>query len=115
MNSFIVQLVCIECCNCGCQFGMTTEMNQRFLDDSNQWFRCPNGHKQHYTGPNREQVLKEKLADAQACCARASKNIDYLHRVAAANKGVVTRMKNKERKLHEQDLDVTELSPSLPV
>ncbi len=52
-----------ECCNCGMAFAMTTDFKRRMLKGKD-WFYCPAGHRQYYSGKSKEQKLKEELAQA---------------------------------------------------
>lgn len=54
------EMVTVECCNCGCLFGMTKEHNQRCRDDSSNYFYCPNGHHQHYSESTVTKLKKER-------------------------------------------------------
>ena len=53
------RMVTVECCNCGCLFGMTEEHNQR-CRDGGSWFYCPNGHSQSYTDTTVARLEKER-------------------------------------------------------
>lgn len=120
-NSFTVILEIHECINCGVPFGLTPEYRQERQKDHKS-FRCPNGHTLCYSGKNTEEKLKADLSlvrgqrdRARECCDRKNNTIEYFQRVAAANKGVVTRMRNKERKQNEDQANVLDGNPSLPV
>lgn len=93
-----------NCCKCGTEFGMSDaiyraaqERREGFL------FYCPNGHPQHYvTGKSKEQQLAEQLEAERLARQRAEQRIAEAHdvadrerRVAAAYKGVATRMNNR--------------------
>lgn len=54
-----ITMITVKCCECGTVFGMTSDLQKRFLNDHNKMFFCPNGHKQHYIGKTDAQKLKE--------------------------------------------------------
>ena len=108
-NSFTVILEIHECLTCGVPYGFTPEYRKRRQED-HKYFRCPNGHSQHYPGKNTEEKLRADLSlvrgqrdRAQECCERKDDSIVHFQRVAAANKGVVTRMKNQRLKQNESN------------
>lgn len=64
-------------------------------------FYCPNGHGQHYTISEIDK-LKKQLAETDASLGyyrgrveNLNSEKDHYKRVAAANKGQVTKMKNR--------------------
>lgn len=61
-----VTMVTIKCCNCGVIFGMDKDFRQRFYDDPDKWFYCPNGHSQHYSGKKLDrEAYEKKLREAE--------------------------------------------------
>lgn len=53
-------LTSIRCCACGVVFGMSNALrDQRVLD--RDWFWCPNGHQQHFTGPSEADRLRGEV------------------------------------------------------
>jgi DNA-binding XRE family transcriptional regulator len=65
--NFVVE----ECCECGMAFAMTRDFRDRRINDRD-WFYCPKGHAQHYTGKTEEQKLREQLEKAQLDAAQES-------------------------------------------
>lgn len=58
----------VQCCNCGVVFGIPSDLNERFQNDPEMWFHCPNGHRQHYSKSKEERLREEtekKLREAQ--------------------------------------------------
>lgn len=59
-----ITMVTVACCNCGCVFGMPSDLDSAFQQDSDKYFYCPNGHRQHYSKSTetklREQLQQEK-------------------------------------------------------
>lgn len=69
------QTVVLEtCCACAVVFGMAPALHAQRLKD-HEWFYCPNGHKQHYTGETDEQrrikELERQVANEKARAERA--------------------------------------------
>ena len=54
-----ITMITVSCCRCGVIFGMPSDLNQAFLDDSTKYFHCPNGHNQHYSESTSERLKKE--------------------------------------------------------
>lgn len=55
-----INFVMEECCNCGIPFFMPKYLKERLLN-SQEWFYCPNGHSQHYTGKSESQKKIDEL------------------------------------------------------
>lgn len=103
-----VTLVVETCCNCHVVFAMPSDLVTRRRDDHN-YFYCPNGHGQHYTGETEAQKLARELKARNADLDRAKtqlRNKDEainsletqtiaLGRKLAARKGVTTRLKRR--------------------
>jgi hypothetical protein len=70
------------CCNCGIQFAMPADFQARRRDD-HEWFYCPRGHKQHYTGETETARLRREL---QAVRAEAERTQAYLNSRICAEK-----------------------------
>jgi DNA-binding transcriptional regulator YiaG len=85
------------CCKCGMLYAMTTDFQRRRRDDR-EWFYCPAGHQQHYTGKTEAQKLKQELERKEemlvAADARASKSERILTRVSRAHNKMRTRVMN---------------------
>ncbi len=59
--SFVVNFVIQECCNCGMQFAVTEEFEQRKRRDHTSFY-CPAGHGQHFKAMSDiEKVRREKI------------------------------------------------------
>lgn len=54
-----ITMITVECCSCGVVFGMPSDLNERFMNDPDKYFYCPNGHSQHYA-KSKEQRLREE-------------------------------------------------------
>ncbi len=82
------------CCNCGMQFAMTREVYEQRRKDR-QWFYCPAGHEQYYSGPTREQKLREQLEREQGENRDLGYRLEHANRSRAALKGQVTKIKRR--------------------
>ena len=65
-----VRLTVEACCNCGVLFGLPEEYQRQRIDDKEYW-HCPNGHRQHYTGKS----LAEQLVEAKRQTASAREDV----------------------------------------
>lgn len=99
-QTFIGTLVVMECGECHVHFGMTTEMNQRKLNDGTSWY-CPNGHGCVY-GESEIQKLEKEVERIKAneqwereAKERAYQREKVLTHRMAAHKGVAKRLKNR--------------------
>lgn len=76
--------VTVTCCNCGIEFGLRSEWNDRLMADGNKWFYCPSGHRQHYTETVSDRLrrerdrLKQQLAQKDDEIAAAKKEAERL-------------------------------------
>lgn len=78
MMSGSIEFTIIECFKCHCQFAMTKEMNNYYLNAGRgKGFYCPRGHEQAYLGKSKAQKLQEKLN-------RVTRSMDYHVNSAAA-------------------------------
>lgn len=100
-DNFTITMVREECISCGVTFGLTTDYVEQRKED-HKFFKCPNGHSQHWPQKNKEEQLQAQLKNsraacnrAQNCCDQKSEDIKHFKRCAAARKGALTRMKNK--------------------
>lgn len=64
-----------HCCTCGIPFFIPTYHKKRLLN-SQEWFYCPNGHQQHYTGKTEAQKLKEQLEATQQQAAKERQELE---------------------------------------
>lgn len=60
MEAPTINMVAVECCNCGVCFAMPADLNRNFRE-SKRMFYCPNGHGQSYPG----KPLSERLDEAR--------------------------------------------------
>lgn len=59
-----------QCCNCGIDFAVTKDFEQRRRDD-HKLFYCPNGHSQLFTGITAKQKLERDLERTELDLQRA--------------------------------------------
>jgi hypothetical protein len=59
-----VQMYGVICCECGMPFEITADFHGRLLKCHN-FFYCPQGHMQHFTGESIEESLRRKLSKAE--------------------------------------------------
>lgn len=90
-----LQFIVEECCSCGMAFAMTNEFEQRRLND-HQWFYCPAGHQQYYSGKSDADKLRDKLKQAEARHAALRAETDQAWAAANEQLNVV---KEKEREI----------------
>lgn len=94
----------IACCECGINFAVNDTVYTQWRQDSNKWFYCPNGHRQHYS-EGEVQRLRKQLAQAEhdrdwhktnAANEREAreKTARSLRAVKAAKSRIVNRVKN---------------------
>lgn len=85
------------CCNCGMLFAMPSDYQRRRRND-HEWFYCPSGHKQHYTGVTEEQRLRNEVERQrqmrEAAEARARAEKQRLTQVARAHSRMRKRVAN---------------------
>lgn len=89
------------CYKCGCVVAMESRQYDRFVE-THEWFWCPNGHQQHFTGKSEAQQLRDELARqkhrTEQAEAEARQQREYrvsAERREAARKGQVTKIKNR--------------------
>lgn len=92
-----VEFVVEHCCNCHLPFAMSRQFQAKRREDR-QWFYCPAGHPQHYTGKTEAQKLREELERKQAAL-EAEKGRSILLQnerdsIAKAHKRMRTRVMN---------------------
>lgn len=93
----------ITCCHAGC--GITFAVPDRWnkcRHDDHEWFYCPNGHRQHYSGDSEEDKLRrerdrlaQRIAERDDEIARQREARQATERQLSATRGVVTRIKNR--------------------
>ena len=96
MNTFTKTITFspVECCECHTQFAMTVETKQQFQND-HEWFYCPFGHKQYYTGKSEKEELKYQLDQAERDYRRERQHRQGVENSLRTTKGHVTRIKNR--------------------
>lgn len=82
----------VTCCTCGVLFGLTSEYIAERRRD-HEWFRCPNGHSQHYSGETEAEKLARQLK---------AKN-DELARVRAAHDQTHARLDSARAEVRHQE------------
>jgi hypothetical protein len=101
MQEVTLTLVSVTCKSCGCVFGLSEDMHQKFRKTHN-WFYCPNGHQIYFPQKSDEEKLQEQLKDARARASHQQERAEHFReewdradRRRAAIKGHYTRMKNR--------------------
>lgn len=103
-TALFVTMELVHCCNCGIPFAMPTELKESFLKDSDKWFHCPNGHRQHYSKSKADRLEEELEKEKQEkehqrkCRARAE---EMYRKSDIERKKVKTRLKNVKAKISE--------------
>ena len=98
--ALIQDYVFVSCCMCGVSFAVPLEMNNR-LRQTHNWFYCPNGHQQQYTGKTEAEKLKEQLQAsermriAEAAAAEAALREQKRKLAARINRGVCPHCNRK--------------------
>ncbi len=92
-----VTMVTELCCNCGVAFAMPSDLQEKFKNNSNKWFYCPNGHQQHYTGKSDAQKLK----DTQELLAQKQNQLDFEKRMRADTDLRLKKATNKLDRVHK--------------
>lgn len=89
-----IQISQETCCNCNVIYWITTEHQERLVRCKNTFY-CPNGHPQSYKG----ETDRDKFERAERELAGEKAYSDSLARSNAALRGVITRNKNKKKRL----------------
>ena len=58
--SVTVDLHAVTCVACGTTFAIE-EFYYKALVENHNWFKCPNGHDQHFAGKTEAEKLREEL------------------------------------------------------
>ncbi len=82
------------CCRCGIDFGVPKDFSDAAQKDSNKWFYCPNGHRQHYT-TSKAVRLQRQLDSALSRERDLGYRLEHTRRSRAALKGQVTKIKRR--------------------
>ncbi len=90
------QLTTEECCACGVDFAMPTELRTRLLE-TGKTFYCPNGHGQHYSESTEAKLrqTEEKLREERAYASGLSKQLNGALKQISYKKRTITRMENR--------------------
>lgn len=96
-----VEIVTVNCSNCGCVFAMSQQMNKNY-QNSHEIFYCPKGHPNYYPGKSHEEKLRAEVNDLKRQVQRKQKETEWAeHEIVNANnrtraqKAAKTRLKNK--------------------
>ena len=105
---YTVELVTDTCCVCQVPFALPADLVRRAREDTEVWYYCPNGHRQHYEEDEaarlRRKLAAEKSARERAEASRDAARADAVHqgdqrraaeRQVTAYKGTVTRMRKR--------------------
>lgn len=85
----------VRCTSCGIHWAMPEWFFAARLDD-NKTFYCPNGCPRYYPpGGSKEDKLKAEVERLKNQCVRHRKEADDHRRSAAAQRGVVTKLKKR--------------------
>lgn len=100
-TSLWISLDSIACYKCGVVFGIEASHNAQ-LKKNHKDFYCPNGHVQRWLSETEEDRLKREtqrlarqLENQEAVLDRERRDRLSAERSAAAQKGVVTKIKNR--------------------
>lgn len=89
------------CCACAVPFAMPDSLQREARKDPDQWFWCPNGHKQHYAESEADKLRRQLEASrlradrAETTARRQRERAQAAERSATAYKGVATRQRNR--------------------
>lgn len=91
----------VECANCHQDFGVQPRIVKERRRDHGTFY-CPLGHHNYYPQKSDVERLRERVADAEATATRQIARADQAEaeaklqkRIAAANKGTVTKMRKR--------------------
>lgn len=92
-----IRMITVECCACGCIFGMPSDLDAKFQEDAEKYFYCPNGHRQHYSESTaiklRRELERKNNQLAQAQTTKIQLEVE-LTKVQRKLKRTETRVKN---------------------
>lgn len=87
----------VACCTCGMMFAMTSDFMKRRRDDHDWWY-CPKGHQQHFTGKTTAEKLRDELERKQSDLADARERANRLmaerDKIAKSHNRMRTRVAN---------------------
>lgn len=90
-----VTFVVEECCNCGCLFALTSDMQKRLRNKPGETFYCPRGHAQYYTGKTEEQKQRERAERLERQLANRDEDLRSARASLIATKGQLTKAKKR--------------------
>jgi hypothetical protein len=91
----------IICCSCHIRFAVPQSYWQACQDDSRFWFYCPNGHRQHFTTNDFDEIrrerdrLKQENARLNAVADDWMNTATSAQRQVSAAKGQITKLKKR--------------------
>lgn len=92
-----IEYVTIICCNCSMPFALNADFHERRRND-HEWWYCPAGHSQHFTGKTEVQKLREELDSKQRTLeAEKGRALALTHQrdeIARAHKRMRDRVRN---------------------
>lgn len=87
-------LITEVCCNCGVLFAMPKYLQVK-LRENREYFYCPNGHQQHYTGKSEAEEQRERAERLATQVKQMGNRLETEKRSHSATKGKVTKLKNR--------------------
>lgn len=93
-RTVMIMLEPVCCCVCGMWFGLDSTFRQRAGDDSDVWFYCPQGHKQHFTVSKVTKLERELELKARSLQI-AREQRDHQERRARTYRGHLTRIRRR--------------------
>jgi hypothetical protein len=95
MSIFGPTFVSVQCCNCGCHFGLDEYLYKRRREDK-QDFYCPNGHRQAYTQSEADKLRQERDRLTQRL-AQKDDEIEHQRKQLIASKGQITKLQKRAK------------------
>ena len=87
----------VVCCNCHAVFAMPSQTLKNYRESHN-WFHCPYCFSnQHFVDKSDKEILRDKLKSVENMVADLKNCCEITKRKLAATKGVVTKLKKRER------------------
>lgn len=88
----MISITCADL-SCGVVFGLPQHIYDQARGNSSRYFKCPNGHEQHYT-EDRVAKLEKQLAEQREWCDSLHKRVTTLENRNSSPRGVITRLNN---------------------
>jgi hypothetical protein len=98
-----LSMTLITCCaeGCGLSFAVPNHWVKKRRED-HTWWKCPNGHSQHFSGETEEEKLRrerdrlaQRIAEKDDQLAASRDREEHRTRQLRATRGVVTRTKRR--------------------